>query len=173
MRRLEEIANSKVRIEVQRLHERFVEDVHALMNRNSAKGNLRSGATLKEYLRLCTAAYEQQRDLISREYGWVIDEVVWASTSLPDRMASMCVGHFQQSQQVFETHLRKLVGIVGKPELFDRLCPEINTTRERVLVEVHGLLEGKASVRRNRAIRGLPVSLFSSLAKLFRLSKAS
>ena len=171
MSNLDQLANAKVGAATQRQAEKLDADVEALKRLNAAKGLLKSGATVKQVIRLCEGSFVAIRDAASTEFGWVIQESLWVSPSLPEQLIAHARQHLQVIFEASEKHLEKITNLVGHPDLYARLQPDLVAARDRAWTDISLALEGQVQVKKNRFWKGAGGKLFGWIPKLFGLSK--
>ncbi len=130
-------ARERVTVEVSEQVRRLAEDIEALKRKNAARGLLKSGATLKQATALCCEMLERRAEL-----SWsTLKRFLSASPAASSRTTAVELKDFvstflpAKDPPVVE-HLSRLVSLVGRVELLDRLLAQVEEARSAALTKI-------------------------------------
>jgi hypothetical protein len=168
MSTLEQVAEAKVLAAVKRRLDNLDPAVLAVKHEMSARGLLRSGATVKRIRELGISLPDGIRDDMKTEYGLVLEESLWPSEHLVSRLMQYATQHFQVAQDRAASEVRQAGGDLLRAATHDELAAEISAARDRALTDVSLFLEGHRRVGINRKIRNLFTFVPDTIKGLFK-----
>lgn len=150
-----------------RLLEELDGNYEAVLRRHSADGLLRSGNTIKKAMELVSGGADELKVFLIEQSNWVIDKSIYVPLSIGDDLIDLNEKYFASYAEQSAEYIRKAVKVAGKPELFERVYPEVCASVNRCLKETN--IETKALVLENRStgIKGIAKYMFSLVSKLW------
>lgn len=126
---LQFLARKKVEAEIRKRITALPIQIEAIKHEHAAKGMLLSGATLKRSLSVCKLAITAQTVTVITEYRWAISTALFASQSWIDRLVNDATQSLSLLHEEAIIQLKKVVELVGRPELLARLVLDLEATR--------------------------------------------
>jgi hypothetical protein len=177
MTNLEKITSAKILAAVQRLLETLTSDIETLKRLNASKGSLKSGATVKQVIRLCISSMDTARDLATVEYGVLIQEGLWVKPSLLSRLEGDAKSHLALILQATKEQLKSITALVGSPDQYRAQKLKLLSAHDRAINDIVLFIGSQSSIKRNRLLIKLGgavvVAVFGWIFKQFGISKGS
>lgn len=139
----------------------------AMISKHAAEGVLKSGGTIKRTMELVSVGADKLKSFLIEQAAWVIDKSVYVPVSIGNELIDMSEKHFESYIEQSAQYLQQAAKVAGKPELFERLFPDVEAYTRRCLKEAN--LEVMALVLENRSsgIKGIAKYIFSMAYKLW------
>jgi hypothetical protein len=150
-----------------RLIEKLGADYEAMLRKHSAEGLLRSGNTIKKAMELVSNGADELKVFLIGQSAWVIDKSIYVPLSIGDDLIDLNVKYFETYIEKSEEYIIKASQVAGKPELFDRVYPEVKTAINRSFNETKLEIEALVLENRSTGIKGVAKYLFSLVSKLW------
>lgn len=167
MKTLEDIAIEQIGIERGRLLDSYRQDIEAMKRLHAAQGKLKSGATIKATIESSKNLYRQFRDLsISKVKIAIDDSIIFPEASVQKLKGAIESMSSQMHGNIYAI-MADICKLAGKPELCERLMPEIMTEKEETLSEIYLQIDSGVISKRNKGVKGIVKSLFGWVSKAF------
>lgn len=173
MGELETIANAKAHASGREIIERLRGEMEALHRHQSAKGSLRSGATVINSQALCARGLENQGKAITAHFEWVIEEGLWTSQSLVDGLVGEARAHLEPVLDASRDLMKMATDRAGSPALLLRSIAELEAVRDIVWTDTDLALRAAAAQTKRRGIRSAWKSVVHWVSKLLGLSRGA
>ena len=148
-----QIVSGKLQASTGRIAERLKAQIQAQKNENTAKGLLRSGATLKQILRHSSEALDKTREAIAAEYQQLLkDSLAFSAASTP-ALIREAQKHLHEIRAQGEAELRAATAMMGKDDLYERLQKDLGAAYDRALTDLSLFLDYEGSAQKNRFIK--------------------
>lgn len=166
MNDLSDITIQRIKIELGRLKEKVQEDSKAMHNMHTAKGKLRSGATIVAEIEIGKNAFKSFRDICIQNLQVMSDEAVFLTEASVSKVTtSISEMYIELHGSTFE-NMTKSCELSSKPELRERYMPEIQNEMNNTLSEVKLFIDERIISKRNQGIKGVFKTIFGGIKKL-------
>lgn len=155
MKSLHDIAERKIQASLGRILVGLEGDIEATYRTQAASRMLKSGNTFIKVMTLLTNAY---RDLCSQmfvHHQWLVKESFFINEQGLANLARQAEFYGEQLQRKSAEHLEKAAKMVGQPNFYERYMPDVTQTNSDALAEYKASLEGEASTKLRRGLKGL------------------
>ena len=167
MGELEKIADAKAQASGGRIIDQLRADMEAFHRKQSAKHMLQSGNTVIDSQALCARSLEEQGKAVIGHFEWVIQESLWISSSLIDRLASRAREHLQPIMGASRDLMKMATDRAGNPPLLAKSIVELETVRDRVAAEIDLALRAVTAQTKRRGLRNIGKGVAGWISKLF------
>ena len=131
------IARDRTQLEIAEQSARIREEIERLKAEMNARGVLRSGLTLKRIADICADAIKSRGQLAWQIYfRFLTTSGISHSDTLANELKELVSYHLPEKLGDLKGYVKQNADLVGSPNLYDRLAPELDTARAATLAKV-------------------------------------
>lgn len=160
-----QIADAKISLAATSAITSLQNNVHAIHNRASAKGMLRSGNTIIEVKNECVLTLRSLGDIASQELCWVLSQSFFASSATIDACNALARRSFGAARGECSAVLRKTVALCGDDRHFEITDIDLGYQEQHSLMAISLTLDSRYSELKFQWLRTL-LGLFQRILSL-------